>query len=318
VSRSGASEDLTVTTTDDEAASYDEFGMLKIYADHEGIPWKGRPRVERRFFDVGGGQRLSAVAWAEPDPELALLHGSGQNAHTWDSTAMALHHPLIAFDLPGHGHSDWREDRDYSPQTNAEAVEAVISEVTPRAMAVVGMSLGGLTAISLAAQRPDLVSQVVIVDILPAIGERARTISEAQRGAVSLLSGPPTFDSFAEMLQTVAATMPGRPIESLRPGVLHNAKRLEDGRWAWRYDSLRGNGDRPAQLESLWDDLASLEVPLMLVRGGLSPFVHDDDEAKLRDLKPSARIERVEGAGHSVQSDRPLVLAALIVDFLAS
>ena len=56
----------------------------------------------------------------------------------------------------------------------------------------------------------------------------------------------------------------------------------------------------------------------MLVRGGKSAFVHDEDEAKLRELQPAARVESVEGAGHSVQSDRPVVLARLIADFLAS
>jgi pimeloyl-ACP methyl ester carboxylesterase len=46
-----------------------------------------------------------------------------------------------------------------------------------------------------------------------------------------------------------------------------------------------------------------------------------DDEAAdddLRGLQPAARVELVDGAGHSVQSDRPLVLAGLIADFLAS
>jgi len=98
---------------DDEAANYDEFGMLKVYADYEGIPWKGQPQVARRSFDVGSGQKVSALVWGSADPELVLVHGNGQNAHTWDSVAMALDLPLVAVDLPGHGHSDWREDHAY-------------------------------------------------------------------------------------------------------------------------------------------------------------------------------------------------------------
>jgi len=159
----------------------------------------------------------------------------------------------------------------------------------------------------------------VIVDVLPDSGRRVQSMSEEQRGAVSLIAGPVVYDSFDAMLRAVAAAVPGRPIESLRTGLLHNAKRLEDGRWTWRYDRIRREGDeRPIDFGALWEDLAAVEAPLMLVRGARSAFVHDDDEARLRELKPTARIESVVGAGHSVQSDRPVVLAQLIVDFLTT
>jgi len=304
--------------TDDEAEGYDEFGMLQIYADYEGLPWKGRPEVARHFFDVAPGQRVSVIVWGSGDPELVLLHGGGQNAHTWDSVAMALNRPLIAVDLPGHGHSDWRDDRDYSPQANAQAVAVAVAVAAPRAHAVVGMSLGGLTNIHLAANWPDLVRRAVLVDVLPETGRRAQSLSQEQRGAISLMGGPPVYDSFDEMLTAVAAAVPGRPVESFRPGLLHNAKRLDDGKWTWRYDRLRREGDGPIDFSVLWDDLQAVDAPMMLVRGGRSAFVHDEDEAKLRELKPSARIASVDGAGHSVQSDRPVVLAGLIADFLAS
>ena len=304
--------------TDDEAADYDELAFLQTYAEYEGIPWKGRPEVVRHSYAVAPDQRVSALVWGSGEPELVLFHGGGQNAHTWDSVAMALDRPLVAVDLPGHGHSDWREDKEYSPQANAAAVAEVVAQAAPRAQVVVGMSMGGLTTIHLAAHWPDLVRRAVIVDVLPATGERTQAMTQAERGAVSLVGGPPIYDSFDAMLQATAAAVPGRPIESFRPGVLHNAKRLEDGRWAWRYDRLRREGGEPLDFSSLWDDISVIKAPLMLVRGGRSVFVHDDDEAKMRELQPSARVEHVDGAGHSVQSDRPVVLAGLITDFLAS
>ncbi len=304
--------------TDDEAAGYDEFGMLKTYADYEGIPWKGRPSVVRRSFSVSGGQQLSALVWGNGDPELVFLHGGGQNAHTWDSVALALDRPLIAIDLPGHGHSDWREDRDYWPHRNAAAVADVVEQSAPGAQLVVGMSLGGLTNIRLASTRPDLVRRAVIVDVTPGVGARTAEMTPEQRGATSLVGGPPVFNSFDEMLMATAAAVPGRPVDSFRPGVLHNARRLEDGRWAWRYDRLRREGDPPIDFTDLWPDVTAITAPMMLVRGSRSAHVHDDDEARMRDLQPKLRIERVDGAGHSVQSDRPVVLAGLIGDFLTT
>ena len=48
--------------------------------------------------------------WGDAEPELVFLHGGAQNAHTWDTVALALGRPLVAIDLPGHGHSDGGRD----------------------------------------------------------------------------------------------------------------------------------------------------------------------------------------------------------------
>jgi len=54
-----------------------------------------------------------------------------------------------------------------------------------------------------------------------------------------------------------------------------------------------------------------------LVRGmAYSSVLNDDAEAELRRRLPGARVEHVEGAGHSVQGDKPIELAALIADFV--
>ena len=303
---------------DEDAANYDEFGFLEQYAKHEGLPWTGRPQVERRSIVVGDGQQtISALVWGSGDPEIVLLHGGGQNSHTWDSVAMALGVPVVAIDLPGHGHSSWRDDGDYRPSTSAATVAEAITRLAPRAEVVVGMSLGGVTAINLAADRADLVAKLVVVDITPGVAARGQAMTPKQRGAVALISGPPVFDTFEDMLAATAAAVPGRPIETLRPGVLHNSRQLEDGRWMWRYDRTRHEGGN-LDFETGWRKLSATTCPILLVKGARSPFVHDDDRDEFLRRRPDTRFEVVEGAHHSVQSDRPLVLAGLIADFRAS
>ena len=103
----------------------------------------------------------------------------------------------------------------------------------------------------------------------------------------------------------------------------HNARRLDDGRWTWRYDLF---GPPPGQspeegatnwvdFTSLWDDVSAITVPALFVRGGLSPFVRDEDIAEMQRRLPSLDVVVVDGAGHAVQSDRPLVLADHIRTF---
>src|SRR5438067_6030609 len=92
---------------------YDEFGMFHENADEFGIPWRGAPDVRRVEVSVGGGQTISALVWGVTPPEIVLVHGGAQNAHTWDTVALALDRPLVAIDLPGHGHSSHRPDHVY-------------------------------------------------------------------------------------------------------------------------------------------------------------------------------------------------------------
>ena len=85
---------------------YDEFGLFHENASEFGLPYDGPPSVRREFVEVEPGRRLSAIVWGTEEPDLVLIHGGSQNAHTWDTVALALGRPLVAIDLPGHGHSD--------------------------------------------------------------------------------------------------------------------------------------------------------------------------------------------------------------------
>lgn len=297
---------------------YDEFGLFHENAEEFGLPYDGPPEVHRAFVGVEAGRRLSALVWGSGTAELVLLHGGAQNAHTWDTVALALRRPLVAVDLPGHGHSDGGRGGSLAVAANAADVAGVVGVLAPQARAVVGMSLGGATALALAAVAPELVRSLVLVDITPGV-----TAAKAQ-AITSFVAGPASFASFDDLLERTVQFNPTRSVSSLRRGILHNAVQLDDGSWVWRYarwrelDAPRDDGaEAPTpDFASQWDIVSRLTVPVMLVRG-MRPgsVVDDEDEAELLRRCPSARIEHVD-AGHSVQGDAPLELAALIEDFL--
>jgi pimeloyl-ACP methyl ester carboxylesterase len=135
-------------------------------------------------------------------------------------------------------------------------------------------------------------------------------MSTRQRGTTALIGATAVFDDLDAMIDAAAAASPQRPRAAMRRGVLHNARRLPDGRWTWRYDQQQ-RAD-PAAYEALWADVEAAPVPITLVRGGDSAFVGDEDVAEFVRRRRDVAVEVVAGAGHSVQSDRPRELAALL------
>jgi pimeloyl-ACP methyl ester carboxylesterase len=297
-----------------ERIEYDELSYFHENADEYGLPWSGPPAVRREDVDLGDERQVSALMWESEAGDLVLLHGGAQNAHTWDTVALALDRPLLAVDLPGHGHSGPGRNGSLDVAANAADVAAAIRALASPPVHLVGMSLGGLTALALTDAEPDLVRSLTLVDVTPGAPDRPG----AQRIA-AFVDGPERFESFDDLLARTIEFNPTRSVSSLRRGILHNAVQLEDGSWVWRYARFRASeaGARPEVLD-LWEAVSRVQVPLLLARGLRDgSVVSDDDEAELRRRAPHARVERFAESGHSIQGDQPLELAATLARFTA-
>lgn len=228
---------------------------------------------------------------------LALLHGGGQNAHTWDLTMVALGLPALALDLPGHGSSAWLPDHDYSPRRHTAAVSEALTTLAPEAEVLVGMSLGGMVALTVA---PSLASvrHIVLVDVSPGSAlpsNFAAAELQRQRGA-----------SFEHLVEQVKTASPRRPPGAVRHAVWHSTRTGPEGR-QWRNDPRM----RVGSFLDLWPDLSSLAPRVTEVLATERSFVPDADRACLRELL-GERVVEIEGAAHSVQNTRPKELAAVL------
>jgi pimeloyl-ACP methyl ester carboxylesterase len=242
---------------------------------------------------------------------VVFFHGGAQNAHTWDTVCLALGGSMLALDLPGHGHSDGGAG---DPVSNAADLIPAVHAHASAASTLVGMSLGGLSALALAARERHVFSRLILVDITPGVNQ------EKAGHITAFVNGPATFESFDELLARTIEHNPTRSVSSLRRGILHNAVQLDDGTWQWRYARHRNPmAPRPLEHGSRWDDLSALEMPVLLVRGmARGSVVDDDDEAKFLSVTKRGSVVRVSNAGHSVQGDTPVELAAIISEFIGS
>ena len=304
-------EQPTPEISDDDLLHLDEFALLAENAEQIGHTGQ-LPTVARvEYGDISG------LKWSDEAPQVVFLHGGGQNAHTWDTVILGLGVPALAIDLPGHGRSAWREDGDYGPKLNAETLRPLLRRWAPNPRLVVGMSLGGLTALRIAATEPALVPELVLVDVTPSAPERHEQMTKAQLGAVALVQGERTFPTFKAMLDVTVEASPHRDRKSLRRGVFHNSRRNDDGTWTWRYDTFRSKSsesrEMPESFSGLWDDVGKITMPTTLVRGANSFFVNDEDAAAFAAGAPGfQRTHVVADSGHSVQGDQPRALVDIL------
>jgi pimeloyl-ACP methyl ester carboxylesterase len=298
----------TDPTADD--FEYDEFAYFDENVHEVGLSHDGPYVVERVEVPVAGTRAVSGLRWGTDPIEAVFIHGSAQNAHTWDTVALALGRPALAVDLPGHGHSGWRDDFGYRPHQLADDVAILIEDLCDGPIVLVGMSLGGATATSLTARRPDLVRRLVAVDITP------NPSSEAVKDIHDFVAGPQTFPSFAEILERTVQFNPTRSESSLRRGIVHNAFRAEDGSWQWRYDRRDRSGAPEVERPDQWEEIESIAAPYLLARGGAKgSVVTDEGVEELVRRRPGTEVVTVDGAGHSLQGDKPVELAARIERF---
>lgn len=305
----------------------DEFSYLRAQADDAGVELP-LPHAERVSLTLPDGRTLSALRFAPADapataPVVTFLHGAGLNAHTWDTTILALGLPALAIDLPGHGDSSWRDDAAYVAPVLAPDVAAALDAWTDRPQVLVGQSLGGLTAAALAARHPDIVRALVVIDITPGIDPDGNA---AQIRA--FFAGPTDWASREELVERALSFGLGGSPEAAARGVFLNSRVRPDGRVEWKHHFARlasalaadpeaaakadrqQDAVRSALSASGWDDLAVVRAPITLIRGERG-FVTEKDAAEFRARVPLADVIDMP-AGHNVQEDVPVELGRRI------
>lgn len=274
-------------------------------------------------FDGVDGVTLVADEWnrgvaADTTPTILMLHGGGQNRHSWHKTGQILAdrgYHVVALDTRGHGDSDRSPGADYAIETLAADALAVI-EVIGRPVALIGASMGGLTGILVADQAgPQRVAKLVLVDVVPRYEKDG-----SARIRDFMFSHVDGFDSLEQAADAVAEYLPHRTKPRSPEGLKKNL-RFRDGRWYWHWDPalLTKPGDDPAlRTEKIEAAAIGLQIPILLIRGKLSDVVSTEGVRDFLDKVPGARFIELSEAGHTAAGDDNDAFSAAVVEFVSS
>jgi len=275
------------------------------------------------------GLDLHLLEWSEQGVPLLLLHGFGNEAHIWDDFApeVAPHYRTLALDHRGHGDSAWDPERRYDHGAMVDDVERVAEALGLGRLVLIGHSLGGRVATVFAGRHPERIAGLVIVDIGPEVDLRGSL--RIRQDVESNLS--PVFDSVEEYARALSLSYPAAQPEALRRMALHGVRRREDGRFELVMDpALRGiTAGRNASAEAeqqenalrqrMWDALAALPCPVLVVRGAASDILSPETADRMVDeVLQNGRLAVVAQAGHSVMTDNPRGFNDAVASFVLS
>lgn len=262
-----------------------------------------------------GIRLIGEVQGSARSPLAMLLHGGGQTRHAWSGTATALVRDgfdVGSYDARGHGDSGWAMDKDYSLPAHARDLAEVLKTMS-RPAALIGASMGGISALLAAFIIPELVRALVLVDIVP------RFAPEGVARVRNFMQAHP--EGFASLDEAVAAVHDYNPRRSSKnpSGLMRSLREGADGRLRWHWDpAVVGDPPTDALSDMLSDRLAALPptLPLMLVSGAQSDVVDQQAVAEFQRQAPHAEVLAIDRAGHMVVGDRNDVFSGAISDFL--
>jgi pimeloyl-ACP methyl ester carboxylesterase len=230
-------------------------------------------------------------------PPVILIHGLGGDHLSWPADVRRLpDYTVYALDLPGHGKSSGPDLQSISAY--AERVVQFLNDIGLFKAVLVGHSLGGAVALTLAAEHAERVAGIVLI----ASGERLPMASTILENAAS----PSTFPLAVQALQEAAFGPHAKA--SLKE---LTSKRLSDSRPSLLYHDLMA-----CDTFDISQRLADICTPTLVISGTadrICPLRYAENLAR---SIPGAALQTVEDAGHMVMLEQPHRVAGLLTVFL--
>jgi pimeloyl-ACP methyl ester carboxylesterase len=256
---------------------------------------------------VVAGARVHYRSWGPAGgPGVVLVHGGAAHSGWWDHIAPLLPgHRVVALDLTGHGDSDRRQA--YDPLLWAREVVAVAAAEDLDRPVVIGHSMGGWVAVTVAVEHPGAVAAVAFVDSpLNDQPPDEQRLSERRRPHR-------VYRDAAEALARFR-TLPAQDVllPFVREHVARGSLREVEGGWTWKFDP-----DFFGTRLRLRDLLPLVRCPVTLLRcehGLVSPAM----ATEMAGLVPAGLpVVDLPDAGHHPMLDQPLALVAALRTLLA-
>jgi pimeloyl-ACP methyl ester carboxylesterase len=249
-----------------------------------------------------------------------LVHGFGDASCVWTSVVRHLTGlRTIAFDLRGHGNSDWDPSQRYDALTMTEDLAEIIRDLGLDRFVLVGHSLGGEVALRYAS-RSNRLAGLVIVDTGPELNKEG-----VDRVLQDFGDTPREFASVTHYADWFKARRPLARPDLIEQFAAYNLHPTAPDRFVLKSDPAlrqRHENDLPSLVNShycrpeLWSALARLTCPLLVLRGVGSAVLSVAVARRMVETAATAELSVIALAGHAVMMDNPTAFVEALSAFL--
>ncbi len=243
---------------------------------------------------------------------IVFLHGFLGNAHDWDFIVpnFSSKYSCISIDLPGHGDNIFLNDSSYSIENTIDDIYCLLTNLQVQNIILIGYSMGGRVALSFANKYPELISKLILIATTPGLRtpeERTLRIT-SDKNIIQKLK----YSYFNDFLDFwYSQKIFGKQILNDRNMFL---RRLQNNKVELiKSLTFAGTGT----MSPLWDNLASLQFPTLLLCGELdNKFLQINQE--MHSILPNSTLKIISDASHNVLWDNPKDSTNEIINFITS
>jgi len=255
------------------------------------------------FMEVGK-HRIHYARWGEKGGKLVFLHSMGMDAYSMESLCESLgnRHRVLALTILAHGDSSVPTEVVPLPE-HAELLRTCYKKLGYTPGVLIGHSIGGRMSMILAADHPDEVKGLILVDIAPP-DPVSRPWSQLAPGELG---------NEAEARAYLKQRYPGFVEEYIENRLKHGFMRQPNG-------SLKpkptGSPTMTSYYTDLWPYVERIRAPTKLVLGSESQLVTPEKRERMAKLIPGLEVVTVKGASHMVPQDKPAEFEKEVISFL--
>ena len=277
-----------------------------------------RAELEKRYFssspqiiDADGLKVYYKEAGPQGAPALLLLHGFGSSLQAWDdwSVKLAQKYRVIRLDLPGFGLTGASPANDYSEEKDLAILTHFADKLGLEKFSVIGHSMGGKMAWSLAASQPERVQALVLM--APDGFPETKDIG----------TKPYEVPAIMGLIKYVLPKYLVR--KSIEPAFAE-ADALNSALVNRYYDMLRAPGVRGAILErsnqTIYTDpvprLKAIKAPTLLIWGEQDQMIPSTNAQSYANVLSNSTTVIVPKLGHLLQEEQPEKGLAAVMQFL--
>lgn len=256
-------------------------------------------------FLKSGGYKFHYLLWGATGPKLVFIHSMGMDARGFDTTSKALsdRYQILALDILDHGDSDTPSEPVALPD-HADLMRDCYRQLGFMPNVLVGHSVGGMLGMVLAAEYPDDLKGLVLVDIAPFTMTGTRRTPRPPP--------PEFFEDEEDARKYLKERYPDFTEEAVENRLKYSFVTGDDGKLRRK---KTGDAIRGGLSTDLWPYVERMKVPTLLLKGATSQTVSEETRERMEKLVPDLEVVTVEGVGHMIPQGKPVEFLALLEGF---